>query len=294
VITFSQLGHYGRLGNQLFQFAMLKSVALERGYQLKIPNPDNIILQGQPCQLKNFNIKCDFLTDSDYRNIRFRFMEPNHSVFWRQVFDVNDNTDFAGYFQSYLYFKKFEKQIKEDFKFNSELQGFANDYVNNLKTNNEKIVSVHFRRGDNVDGTFGRHSGLINNYFGKGDRFSENSFFGRFLNESIKIFDDNCKFLVFSGGTWKGMNDNQTDIDWCKENIKDDRFIFCEGNNDLEDFAIMTNCDHNIVSHSTSFGYWSAFLNPNPDKVIVAPKIYSIPDDGRVQKGFYPEAWRLV
>ena len=90
------------------------------------------------------------------------------------------------------------------------------------------------------------------------------------------------------------MNNNQTDIDWCKKNIKDDRFIFCEGNNDLEDFAIMTNCDHNIVSHSTSFGYWAAFLNSNPDKVIVAPRMYSIPDDGRVQKGFYPETWRLV
>ena len=42
MITFAQLGRYGRLGNQLFQYAMLKSVSLATGYEMKIPNPNEI------------------------------------------------------------------------------------------------------------------------------------------------------------------------------------------------------------------------------------------------------------
>lgn len=292
MITFSQLGNFGRLGNQMFQYSMVRAVSLERGYKLKIPNPSEVVCQNQVCQLSEFNIKCDFLNSEDVSKLRHRFVEPNHSDFWPQVFWSKDNTDFYGYFQNYLYFAKYEKQIREDFRFNKQLQQFASDYVNSLKNNNEQIVSVHFRRGDNVDGTFGRHSGIIDNYFGKDGGFDKTSFFGDYLFKAIEKYDQNCKFLVFSGGTWNGMEHNQGDIQWCKENIKDDRFIFCEGNNDLEDFAIMTNCDHNIVSHSTSFGYWSALLNDNPNKVIVAPKKYVPPDgDGRVQRGFYPPNW---
>ena len=92
----------------------------------------------------------------------------------------------------------------------------------------------------------------------------------------------------------KGMKHNQSDIDWCRENIKDDRFVFCEGHTDMQDFAIMKNCHHNIISHSTSFGYWAAFLNENPNKTVIAPANYAIPDDGRVQRGFYPPTWNVV
>jgi hypothetical protein len=294
VITFSQVGQYGRLGNQLFQYAMVRAVSLERGYNLKMPNPQDIICQNQKCQLDQFNIKCDFLEHGDLSKVQHRFNEPNHSDFWPQVFWAKDNTDFFGYFQNYLYFAKYEKQIREDLKLNDELQQYALDYVGNLKQNNEKIVSVHFRRGDNVDGTFGRHSGLVDNYFGLDGRFDSDSFFGEYLFKAIDKFDENCKFLVFSGGTWSGSNHNQGDMSWCKQNIKDDRFLFCEGNSDLQDFAIMTNCDHNIISHSTSFGYWSAFLNPNKNKIIVAPREYGVPDDGRVKRGFYPKSWRII
>ena len=44
----------------------------------------------------------------------------------------------------------------------------------------------------------------------------------------------------------------------------------------------------------TSFGWWAAFLNENPNKIVVAPKNYTVPDDGRVEYGFYPKTWRIV
>ncbi len=291
MITFSELGKLGRLGNQLFQYAMLKSVSLARGYEIKIPNPDDIIFQNQKCLLGKFNIKCDYLTENDKLLIQRNIIEPDHTVFHPQVFYTPDNTNFYGYFQSYQYFKKFDKQIKEDLQLKKELQDLGYDYVNNLKNNNEKIVSVHIRRGDNSDGTNPEYL----NYYGKDDILTHDSEFGKYFYSALETFkEEKIKFLVFSGGSRKGGSNNQTDMEWCKSNFNDDRFIFCEGNSDIEDFAIMKNCDHHITSHMTSFGYWAAHLNDKQNKVVVAPSNYTIPDDGRVQRGFYPKKWKII
>jgi hypothetical protein len=291
VITYTQLGNFGRLGNQLFQYAALRSVSLETGYEMKIPDPAAAAWQNQRCQLTEFNIGCDFLTDEDYRSLKFRFTEPHHAAYWPQVFQIGDNTDLAGYFQNYQYFAKHEKTVRTDLQLKGELDEYAEEYLANLKTGNEKIVSVHFRRGDLTDGTNPDYA----NYYGPADTLSEESIFGRYFFKAIEQFDNiNCRFLVFSGGSRAGMKNNQTDIAWCKQNLDEDKFLFCEEQTDIQDFAIMKNCDHHITTHMTSFGYWAAFLNEKEGKRVIAPKNYTVPDDGRVEKGFYPGRWKLV
>jgi len=293
MITFTQLGRLGRLGNQLFQYAVVRAISLERGYELKIPNfySEGLTWQNQECQLNNFDIECDFLEPQDFYRINNRYDEHNHAIFYHDVFKVPDNTDLHGYFQNYQYFSKYEKEIRCDFKLREDLEEHAKEYIESLKKNNEQIVSVHFRRGDNSDGTNSEY----NNYYGQNDQLAKDSIFGQYFFKAIENFKDKkYKFLVFSGGSRKGMNHNQSDIDWCKANLDGDRFLFCEGNSDMQDFTIMKNCDHNLTTHMTSFGWWAAFLNENPDKIVIAPKNYSIPDDGRVKYGFYPKTWRII
>jgi len=291
MITFIELGKYGRLGNQLFQYAMLKSVSLETGYEIKIPDPENIEFENQKCLLNFFNISCDYLQESDYHNLQATFLEKDHTTFYPQVFQVPDFINFHGFFQSYQYFKKYEKEIRNEFKLDKHLDDFGKDYVGSLKGENQKIVSVHIRRGDNSDGTNPEYL----SYYGKGDILTPDSSFGKYFYPALNAFKNkNVKFLVFSGGSRKGMNHNQTDIEWCKSNLKGEKFIFCEGNTDIEDFSIMKNCDHHIASHMTSFGYWAAFLNDKKDKIVIAPSNYTVPDDGRVTRGFYPNKWRII
>jgi len=292
VITFSQLGKYGRLGNQLFQYAMLKSVSLETGYKMKIPNPDNIIFHNQNCYLNKFNIGCDYLSDGDLKSIKHRFVEPNHASFWPQVFSIKDNTDFLGFFQNYNYFAKHLGVIREDLALNEEINSTAQDYISSireLENKDSEIVSIHIRRGDNTDSTNSEYT----NFYGEGGALSRDSDYGKYFYSALGEFKNrNVKFLVFSGGSRKGEGFNQTDIEWCKSNLNFDNFYFCEGNSDIVDFEIMRICDHNITCHMTSFGWWSALLNDNPNKIVVAPKNYAVPPDGREMWGFYPKSWR--
>ena len=52
MITFSQLGKYGRLGNQFFQYAALKGLSVKNGYDIALMSDlKNTVWHGQKCLL---------------------------------------------------------------------------------------------------------------------------------------------------------------------------------------------------------------------------------------------------
>ena len=292
MITFSHLGQLGRLGNQMFQYAALKSIGLEKGLPVKIPDPSGLKWHGQECQLVHFNLECDHLTPEDMSNIKYQFQEPHHAAFFPEAFSVPPNTDLFGYFQNYQYFAPHENQIRKEFTLNDEIRVGADRYIKKLRDVDNKtaeIVSVHMRRGDNTDG----ENPESINFYGNGDTLTKESDFGSYFYRALEHFEGgDYKFLVFSGGSRK--KGNQSDIEWCKSNFNGENIYYCEGNSDIVDFEIMRQCDHNITCHMTSFGWWAAFLNETPEKIVIAPKNYSVPDDGRQEHGFYPPSWRVI
>ena len=79
------------------------------------------------------------------------------------------------------------------------------------------------------------------------------------------------KFYVFT--------DN---VDWVRENFQEIEYTLVEGNpadgyGSHFDMQLMSLCKHNIISNST-YSWWSAFLNRNPKKVVIAPKVWFNPD----------------
>jgi hypothetical protein len=70
------------------------------------------------------------------------------------------------------------------------------------------------------------------------------------------------KFVIFSD-----------DIAWCKENFTNPSFTytFIEGNTDWEDLMFMSCFSHQIIANS-SFSWWGAFLNKNPNKIVIFPE----------------------
>ena len=293
MITFYELGNYGRLGNQLFQYAALKSLGITKGFEVKIPEYRDKIWHGQKCLLDNFLLECGTLTHEDLNKISSvyeenfcRDMRHDH-----RFLTIADNTNIRGYFQNLRYFSEHEEQIRKEFRLKSEINDQAVEHIDKLKKETGcSIVSLHVRRGDQVDGT---NPNTVN-FYGKNNILSSDSIYGKYLHKAKNIFSEqNVKFLIFSGGS-RGSDDNLSDLEWCRKNFTGSEYLFSSGTNTIEDFALMKNCDHNITCHMTSFGWWAAYLNENKQKIVVAPRHYDIEDQKLERKNFYPKNWILI
>lgn len=297
-VFFPQIGQYGRLGNQLFQYAAGRSLALSHNTNLYMFDPSSLEWHGQKCLLDNFNIKVKHMSQkrSNLHGEEFgkwvprsptmdwtTWHEPNPFVVEKDFFNLPNNITINGFFQSTYYFKPYEEIIKK------ELTPLKNtsDRVEEIRNSTGKeVVSIHVRRGDNTDWTDPAQRKLRAMY-------DEDGVYTRYVRKAISTFKD-VQFLVFTGGA-RGAADNSEDIAWCKNFFQGKKFMFAEGGSSLSDFSDIMSCDHNIIGHVSSFGWWAAFLNSNPNKVVVAPKNYH-PDIPNFTHRFmfYPEDWILI
>ncbi len=285
MVTFHKLGENGRLGNQLFQYAALKGLATKNGYEMKIPDPQTMSWHGQTCLLDRFNIECNYLTQSDVNTLKNLYEEPSWKQYDLNFFNVPDNTTIDGYYQSIFYFEHVQEQIKKELTPKNEYLDKAMNYIDFLKEKHQcEIVSVHVRRGDNM--TNGQ-TGLI-------QAFEPGGMYETYFKEAKKVFEGkNVKFLVFTGGQ-RFNEDNSVDIQWCKQFFGEDGFLFSEGQEQIDDYCRIMSCDHNILSHASSFGWWAAYVNPNPNKIVVAPEWYHPDEPTLKREKFYPKEYKIV
>lgn len=277
MITFSRIGEYGRLGNQLFQYAILLAVGKERNYEIKIPPTNNRYWHGQKCLLNNFNISAKELTTDI---IRYSYVENKADEFKYNpaIFNIQDNTDIFGFFQNHQYYEKHEDLIIKELTPKDEI--IERNKISLTKIREKypdyQIVSLHIRRGDSN-----------HNMFTNGKWF-------KYFGEAKKIFGDKkCKFLVFTGGN---RIDDRPDSDyvWCKNNLIGNEFIYTDGENStINDFTLMYLCDAHILSPTSTLSWWVGFLNKHNEKTIVAPELY-FQLDIKLDDRFYPNNFILI
>lgn len=279
MILFPSIGRYGRLGNQLFQYAAGRSLAINNNTELFIHEPLTSEWHGQKCLLNNFNIQVTHTPISVTR----AWKEKDPFIIEQDFWHLPDNIFIDGFFQSIYYFESFQQIIKQELT----PKKLTSTFIENIRsTNNKPIVSIHVRRGDNVDGTDGSQTALRNMY-------NKDGIYEQYINEAISYFG-NVNFAVFSGGK-RWSNDNSDDISWCKRFFKGDNYFFSESRSPIEDLCGIILCDHNIISHVSSFGWWGAYLNSNKNKKVIAPMNYhpDIPNFTHRHK-FYPNDWSLM
>ena len=293
MITFYELGQLGRLGNQLFQYAALRSLGLERDYEVKIPNPQTRTWHGQKCLLSEFNIESSFFSDDELRSISYSYTEPNHEVFDSNFYSLPDHTNISGFFQSTLYFQKHKNQIIKELTPKPHLIDKAVEEIRKIKEKNEgyEIVSLHMRRGDNTNNT-DPNQVIYNNYYGGLSLTKESFYYSYFKKATDQFKNKKVKFLIFTGGK-RGKDENQEDIEWCKKHFQGSAFMFSENKSAIEDFCLISRCDHHILSHISSFGWWASYID-NRDNMTIAPLKYDPETDYNYRQGFYPEGWILV
>lgn len=121
--------------------------------------------------------------------------------------------------------------------------------------------------------------------------YSDNEFYvdlGHHLHEDMSDNYYVRAMALFPGEKFTVFSD---DIEWCKgqEMFKDCDFYH---GTEIEDMNAMASHKHNIVANS-SFSWWAAWLNPNPDKRVIAPKQWFADPANESLIGI-PKAWERV
>lgn len=237
-VTFPNLGNKGRLGNQLFQIAATISTALDHNMDYAFPEwKYNKFLKNK------IPVVNDLKPTYFYTEPSFRYSEIELPVNISSYQLPQEIYALDGYFQSIKYFEKHEAFIREQFT-------PSQDVIDKLHAKcgplHHRECAIHVRRGDYVDLAY--YHQIKMDYY-------ENSM--RKISQTTGIVN----FVIFSD-----------DIAWCKENFTNTeyQYTFMEGNTDFEDLILMSYCRHQIIANS-SFSWWGAFLNPNPDKIVIFP-----------------------
>lgn len=81
------------------------------------------------------------------------------------------------------------------------------------------------------------------------------------------------------------------EIHWCRRMFRSDkRCAFSQRGNEVADLIGMSECEHHICSAST-FSWWGAWLNRNPNKRVVIPKLWFMPAQKEETHDIVPDSW---
>jgi hypothetical protein len=262
MISFNNLANLGRLGNQMFQYASLRGIARNRGFDFCIPSPNVAGQTDLNVRHSDANIYNTFqFSGVKYSITDYQTVTESTFNFDQNLFDnCPDNTNLLGYFQNENYFKHIEEEIRKDFTFSEEIQGLCRNLLGN-----EEYISLHIRRCDYVNNP--NHPLQPMSYY----------------EDALKHFDSSLPVIVFS-------DDHQ----WCYEQelFGVDRFLISENNTTAVDLCLQSMCSYHIICNS-SFSWWGSYLANS--KKTVAPKLWfgksMLEADST---GIYRESWKTI
>lgn len=264
----------GGLGNQMFQYAL--ALALKHQCETKAEvRIDPRACHGYPIhngyELKRvFGVELPEATVSEVMKVAYpfvnyriwqicRLLPKRHSMKYEsksmtydeRVFINTRDEYLIGYWQTEHYFRPIRQEIIKAFAFPLFEADSKNDVLSK-ELQQRCSVALHIRRGDYLK--ISNTSGICTiNYYKK-------------AITHIKKSTSADLFSIFSD-----------DIDWCIEQLgsiigkTDIRFVnWNKGKESFRDMQLMSLCKHNIIANS-SFSWWGAWLNQNPDKIVIAP-----------------------
>lgn len=283
----------GGIGNQMFQYAAGRRLAIKHKTFLKL---DLTFLEDRSPQenftyrtyeLDVFNIQCNITSQTEIN--RFFLIGINiFNYFKRKLKIINvitesnldsyedlksvpDNSYLDGYWQSENFFKDIKEIIRSDFTPKLETTAVNQELAKQISSCNS--VSLHIRRGDYISNThINKFHGVLKlEYYQKAVET---------IVDSIK----NPQFFIFSDDpNWANGHLNlDFPITYITHNVAEKSF---------EDIRLMSLCKHNIIANS-SFSWWGAWLNENPEKIIIAPeRWFADVEKNKEAKDLIPEIW---
>ena len=260
----------GGLGNQMFQYAFARNLSLELETELYLRTSFFNLNSGvtpRKFSLNKFpNLRYKIFQESDTeilknlnQNSTYRLTDSSNFSFIPFDFDYKSNYFLDGYWQTEKYFEKRKTEISNDFSFE---ENWKDEIIKRHIQLQERTISLHVRRSDYLT--------LQENHPVQKKEYYDSAI------EEIGQYD---YIFIFSD-----------DIKWCKENFDYKNMIFIENQKDIEDLWMMSICNHNIIANS-SFSWWSAWLNKNPNKKVIAPKLWFGQQTNIDASDIIPDEW---
>ncbi|MDP9412574.1 MAG: alpha-1,2-fucosyltransferase [Pseudomonadota bacterium] len=285
----------GGLGNQMFQYAAARSLALRHGTDLVLDlspfRQAGHFRTQRPFELGKLAI--EFRSSSVFSPLSFLLARRPSAALqaisgWKTVrerslaFDARfstlpDRSYLMGYWQSWRYFDQAAERIW------SELQPRAPWSEASLRVRDQMLsapsLSLHVRRGDYVTSASaeGFHGVLGLEYYTAAVRHVQRR------AEGLRAF-------VFSD-----------DLEWCRQAFEplglDLTFVDCNrGGDPWQDLFLMAASRHNIIANS-SFSWWGGWMgdhgSPTADRVVIAPRRWFAGADVPIEDRC-PPSWRLL
>ena len=270
----------GGLGNQMFIYAFCEELRTRgesaslfiqhrtnlkkyghQGYELEklfdIKANNNFLSKIATFLLMLFS-QCIRVVPVIYRNIFYKAVGihivavDENFIYYPDVFCFKArNQLYRGTWQSEQYFSNAKNIVRKRFSFKHELLSETTKIITQQMLTQE-TVSIHIRRGDYLS-----------------DQYA-NGFAGvctmEYYNKAIEIVKSKIAKLQFYIFT--------DDPEWVNENFKLANAVYVQhntGSDSWQDMYLMSQCKHNIIANS-SFSWWGAWLNANPEKIVVAPQ----------------------
>lgn len=279
----------GGLGNQMFQYAMGKSLSVRYNAELKMdtssfgkesegvttrkyalcifPNLDGLsVMQSSVIPIFSVNF---FNRIYRFLNKNIRFNKSYIIEKKNEYFEIPMNSDrlyLDGYWQSEKYFMSIREEIRKCFNLSHlEKDKDIMFYLEQVRTN--ESASIHIRRGDYVTNSKANsHHGVCGL-----------TYYERAIEKIIKLTSESLTFFIFSD-----------DIEWCKKNLPIKyNHVYVSTSKDYYDLYLMSKCSHNIIANS-SFSWWAAWLNSSAQKKVIAPEKWFADTNAQ---DLIPEQW---
>lgn len=279
----------GGLGNQLFQYAYGRSLAVKFSADLYLDDSFFADYEWHDYSLKPFHLQAAMASAADCAALKkqpagllFRIRRKlgwAHDSFveeaglqYNEVYQsVRPSAYVSGYWQSEKYFVDIADLIREDFRIVIAPSAANAAMLQQIKQSN--AVALHIRRGNfvNVPEVNKVHGTCSPEYYAAAIAY---------ITERVK----DPVFYIFSD-----------DLGWAKAHLNMQYpAVFVDLNDaahDYEDLRLMQHCRHQITANST-FSWWGAWLNNNPTKIVVAPKQwFADPIKNAQTKDLVPESW---
>jgi hypothetical protein len=277
---------FGGLGNQMFQYAAGRSLAMRTGARLVLDATGFTLPQARRAYaLEGYALAAEIRGDG-YRypptQSAVRFPAPKlyrwidraarlvrarnipigraagenaFSVFTERSFDFDPRfqncgpqTYLVGYWQSERYFADIAHLIRRELTY--RLEPDAPNAAWSARIRAANAICVHVRRADYLLPAHFRHHGLCSpDYYRRAMRL---------MRERV----GHAQFFVFSD-----------DWQWCREHLADADTVVVDANRPeagQDELRLMAACRHHVIANS-SLSWWAAWLAASAGQVVVAP-----------------------